>query len=275
MPDRYGVMGQPIAHSKSPRIHTAFARQTGQDIEYRAIEVQPGSFAQAVAAFRAQDGRGLNVTLPFKEEAFTLALDRSERADRAHAANTLGFAEDGRIWGDNTDGVGLVRDLTCNLGLPLAGRRLLLLGAGGAARGVVGPLLAEGLAGLVIANRTVARGEALARDFQDAGPVSACGFEALAGRRFDLLINATSASLQGEVPPIPEDVLAPGAWCYDMMYADAPTAFVRWGLTNRAAGTSDGLGMLVEQAAESFFLWRGIRPDTAPVIAGLRKKARY
>ena len=275
MPDRYGVMGHPIAHSKSPRIHTAFARQTGQDIEYRAIEVQPGSFARAVAAFRAQGGRGLNVTLPFKEEAFTLALDRSERADRAHAANTLGFAEDGRIWGDNTDGVGLVRDLTCNLGLPLAGRRLLLLGAGGAARGVVGPLLAEGLAGLVIANRTVARGEALARDFQDAGPVSACGFEALAGRRFDLLINATSASLQGEVPPIPEDVLAPGAWCYDMMYADGPTAFVRWGRTHRAAGTSDGLGMLVEQAAESFFLWRGIRPDTAPVIAGLRKKARY
>ena len=275
MPDRYGVMGHPIAHSKSPRIHTAFARQTGQDIEYRAIEVQPGSFAQAVAAFRAQDGRGLNVTLPFKEEAFTLALDRSERAERARAANTLGFSADGRIWGDNTDGIGLVRDLTLNLGLPLAGRRVLLLGAGGAARGVVGPLLAEGLAGLVIANRTVARGEALARDFQDAGPVSACGFEALAGRRFDLLINATSASLQGEVPPIPEDVLAPGAWCYDMMYADAPTAFVRWGLTNRAAGTSDGLGMLVEQAAESFFLWRGIRPDTAPVIAGLRKKARY
>jgi shikimate dehydrogenase len=272
MADLYAVMGHPVAHSKSPRIHAAFAAQAGQDIEYRAIEVQPGAFPEAVTAFRVQGGRGLNVTLPFKEEAYALASDRSERAQQARAANTLGFTAEGRVWADNTDGVGLVRDLTLNLGLDLAGRRVLLLGAGGAARGVVGPLVAAGPAQLVIANRTVERGQALARDFRDAGPVSACGFDGLSGRRFDLVINATSASLHGQVPPLPPDLLVPGGWCYDMMYADLPTAFVRWGLAQGAAGASDGLGMLVEQAAESFFLWRGVRPDTAPVISELRSR---
>jgi shikimate dehydrogenase len=271
--DLYGVMGHPVSHSKSPRIHSAFARQTRQDLVYRAIEVAPGDFPQAVARFRAAGGRGLNVTLPFKEEAYRIAETRSPRAERAGAVNTLGVGADGHLWGDNTDGVGLVRDLTRNLGLALAGRALLLLGAGGAARGVVGPLLAEGPVALVVANRTRGRGEALALDFGSLGPVSACGFEDLAGQRFDLVINATSASLQGEVPPLPADLLAAGGWCYDMMYADAPTAFVRWGSAHGAAGASDGLGMLVEQAAESFYLWRGVCPETAPVIAALRSGA--
>ncbi len=270
MSDSYAVMGHPVAHSKSPRIHAAFARQTGQDIEYRAIEVAPGRFPAAVGEFRAAGGRGLNVTLPFKQEAFALAAECSLRAARARAANTIGFREDGQVWADNTDGVGLVRDLTVNLGLTLRDRRLLLLGAGGAARGVLAPLLAEGLTALVIANRTRARGEALAADFADAGPVSACDFPDLRGERFDLVVNATSASLQGELPPLPEGLFAAAGWGYDMMYGDAPTAFVRWSLGHGAAGASDGLGMLVEQAAESFYLWRGVRPETRPVIAALR-----
>ena len=270
MTDRYAVIGNPIAHSKSPRIHAAFARQTGQDMEYRAIAVAPGHFPAAVAEFRAAGGRGLNVTLPFKEEAWALAAERSPRAERAGAANTLGFREDGRVWADNTDGAGLVRDLTANLGLALGARRLLLLGAGGAARGVLAPLLAQGPDTLVVANRTPARAEALAADFRDLGPVSACAFTALAGRRFDLVVNATSASLQGEVPPLPDGLFAPGGWGYDMMYGDGPTPFVRWSLAQGAVDARDGLGMLVEQAAESFFLWRGVRPETRPVIAGMR-----
>jgi shikimate dehydrogenase len=270
MTDLYGVMGYPVGHSKSPRIHAAFARQTGEDLEYRAIEVSPGALATAVAQFRAGGGRGLNVTLPYKGEAFALAAVRSARAERAGAANTLGFAADGRLWCDNTDGVGLVRDLTGNLGLGLAARRILLLGAGGAARGVLGPLLGQGPSELVIANRTVDRALELAAAFAREGPVRGCGFDDLSGARFDLVLNATSASLQGEVPPLPPDLLAPGAWCYDLMYADAPTAFVRWGRSHGAAGASDGLGMLVEQAAESFSLWRRVRPETRPVVAGLR-----
>jgi shikimate dehydrogenase len=270
MPDLYGVMGHPVAHSRSPRIHAAFARQTGQDIEYGAHDVAPGDFAAAVARFRASGGRGLNVTVPFKGEAFALADVARPAALRARAANTLGFGEDGRAWGDNTDGVGLVRDLTRNLGIALRGRRVLLIGAGGAARGVVAPLLAEGLEGLVIANRTVDRGVALAQELRDLGPARASSFEGLAGERFDLVVNATSASLAGEVPPLPGALFATGGWAYDMMYSDAPTVFLRWAEAHGAAGARDGLGMLVEQAAESFFLWRGVRPDTAPVIAALR-----
>ncbi len=270
MTDTYGVMGHPIAHSKSPYIHAAFARQTGQDMDYRAIHVLPGGFSRAVSGFRADGGRGLNVTLPFKEEAWALARERSVRSLRARSVNTLWFGEAGRIHGDNTDGVGLVRDLTLNQGVSLARRRILLLGAGGAARGVVVPLLKERPACLVIANRTVARAQSLAAACGDAGPVSGCGFEALLGRSFDVIINATAASLAGEVPPLPERILADGAWCYDLMYADQPTPFVRWGRAQGAAGSVDGLGMLVEQAAESFFIWRGVRPDTAPVIAELR-----
>ncbi len=271
MPDAYGVMGHPISHSKSPAIHAAFSRQTGQDMAYQAIHVLPGEFARAVARFSESGGKGLNVTLPFKEEAWSLCDRRTDRADQARAVNTLWF-EGADMLGDNTDGVGLVRDLAVNHGLSLQGLRVLLLGAGGAGRGVVGPLLEKEPARMVIGNRTATRAEELAMAFARAGNVKGCGLNALIGQRFDLIINATSASLEGQVPAVPEDVLAPGGWCYDMMYADQPTAFVLWGRAQGAAGAVDGFGMLVEQAAESFLRWRGVRPETAPVIEALRSK---
>ena len=266
MTDRYAVFGHPIAHSKSPAIHAAFARQTGQDLRYEAILAPLDGFAASVDAFVAGGGRGANVTVPFKEEAFRLAARLSARAERAGAVNTLSFV-DGAILGDNTDGAGLVADLDRNLGRDLAGARILLLGAGGAARGVVGPLLDRKPATLVIANRTAGRAEDLARLFDRN--VVGCGFEAVEGR-FDLVVNATAASLAGELPPLPPDAFAPGALAYDMMYGrDTPfLAFAR----ERGAATADGLGMLVEQAAEAFFAWRGVRPDTAPVIADLRTR---
>jgi len=270
MTDRYGVMGNPVGHSKSPFIHARFAEQTDQDLEYHAIPVERDHFAAAVERFRCAGGKGLNVTLPFKEEAWSLADIRTPRAELAGAVNTLWFGAAGVRHGDNTDGAGLVRDLERNHGARLRGRRLLLVGAGGAARGVLGPLLGEGPELLVVANRTVERAQRLAAVFAAAGPVRAGAFEALAGERFDVVINATSASLEGRVPAIPDDLLAPGGWCYDMMYADAPTAFVRWGEAHGAGKSVDGLGMLVEQAAESFYVWRGVRPETGPLIAELR-----
>ncbi|TCS71319.1 shikimate dehydrogenase [Sulfuritortus calidifontis] len=267
MTDRYAVFGNPITHSKSPRIHAEFARQTGQDLSYEAILAPLDGFPAAVAAFRATGGRGANVTVPFKEQAFELASRRTERAEAAGAVNTLKF-EGQEILGDNTDGAGLVADLTRNLGLDLAGRRILLLGAGGAARGVILPLLGAMPASLFIANRTADKALDLARRLAAAGPVEGGGFDALPGRQFDLVINATAASLAGELPPLPNDVFAPGALAYDMMYGqDTPfLAFAR----ARGARVADGLGMLVEQAAEAFYLWRGVRPETAPVIALLR-----
>ncbi|MEW6645940.1 MAG: shikimate dehydrogenase [Pseudomonadota bacterium] len=268
--DRYAVMGNPIGHSKSPLIHTRFAAQTGQALSYEAILVELGDFPAAVARFRAAGGQGLNVTVPFKQEAWALARQRSRRAERAGAVNTLRWEADGSLFGDNTDGVGLVRDLKDNHGVPLAGRRLLLLGAGGAVRGVLEPLLEERPAALVIANRTVAKAEELAAAFADLGTVRASSFAALAGQQFDVVINGTAASLQGEVPPLPDGILAPGAVCYDMMYGKEPTAFLRWAMAAGAAQSADGLGMLVEQAAEAFYLWRGVRPATAEVIAALR-----
>lgn len=270
--DRYAVMGNPIAHSKSPRIHAMFAEQTGQDMVYEAILVERGRFPEAVAAFQAAGGRGLNVTVPFKEEAYAIADARSARAERAGAVNTLVLSPDGTRHGDNTDGVGLVRDLRDNLGLALAGMRVLLVGAGGAARGILGPLLEARPATVTLANRTVARAEHLAAAFADLGPVHACGFEALAGRTFDLILNATAASLAGEVPPLPPDVVRPDTVCYDLAYGErGETPFVAWARERGAALAVDGLGMLVEQAAESFHLWRGVRPDTRPVIAALRE----
>lgn len=270
MTDRYAVMGNPIGHSKSPYIHTRFAEQTGEDLVYDAILVEPGDFPAAVARFRAAGGKGLNVTVPFKQEAWALAQRRSGRAERAGAVNTLRWESDGTLYGDTTDGIGLIRDLKDNHGVQLTGRRLLLLGAGGAVRGVLEPLLAEEPLELVIANRTVARAEELADTFAGLGPIRACGFEALAERQFDVVINGTAASLQGEVPPLPAGVLAGGAVCHDMMYGKEPTAFLRWATAAGATQTLDGLGMLVEQAAESFYLWRGVRPATTPVIAALR-----
>ena len=264
MTDRYAVFGHPIAHSKSPLIHAAFARQTGQDMSYEAILAPLDGFAASVAQFVAAGGRGANVTVPFKEEAFRLASRLSLRAQRAGAVNTLSFEADG-IVGDNTDGAGLVADLTHNLHCALAGKRILLLGAGGAARGVIEPLLEQQPAALVIANRTVSRAQELA-DLFGRG-VRACGFDA-ADTSFDLVINATAASLAGELPPLSPRVFAAGALAYDMMYG-RDTPFLSFARTHGAA-TADGLGMLVEQAAEAFHVWRGIRPDTAPVIAALR-----
>lgn len=263
MTDRYAVFGNPVSHSKSPLIHAEFARQTGQDLVYTAIEAPLDDFRIAVNAFRAGGGRGANVTVPFKEQAYLLASERSERADAAGAVNTLKFDGDG-IFGDNTDGAGLVSDLVSNLGFDLAGRRILLLGAGGAARGVGLPLVAQRPAELFIANRTAYKARELSARFDCYGG----GFEALPGRQFDLVINATAASLAGDLPPLPDDIFAPGALAYDMMYGrETPfLAFAR----QRGVRVADGLGMLVEQAAEAFFIWRGVRPQTAPVIAMLR-----
>jgi shikimate dehydrogenase len=265
MTDRYAVFGHPIAHSKSPLIHAAFARQTGQDMTYEAILAPLDGFAPSVADFIAEGGRGANVTVPFKEEAFRLADELTSRARRAGAVNTLVFAG-GSVLGDNTDGAGLLADLAGNLKRVIGGRRILLLGAGGAARGVIDPLLAQRPATLVVANRTVARAEELADLFGQG--VAACGFDAL-DRPFDLVINATSASLAGELPPLSPRIFTSETLAYDMMYG-AETPFLAFARSLGAA-TSDGLGMLVEQAAEAFHLWRGVRPDTAAVIASLRK----
>jgi shikimate dehydrogenase len=270
--DRYAVMGHPIAHSKSPFIHSAFAAQTGEALHYEAICVEPGTFAEAVAAFQDSGGRGLNVTLPFKEEAFAIADTASEPATRAGAANTLCFDTAGKCHADNTDGIGLIRDLRDNHGIALEDRRVLLLGAGGAARGVLAPLLAAGPRCLVIANRTHERAVELAGRFAAAGPVTALALAAIEGREFDLLINATSASLRDQVPDVPLSAVAEGGCCYDMMYAAEATAFVRWARDSAARLAVDGIGMLVEQAAESFYLWRGIRPRSVEVIASLRER---
>ncbi|HNH63299.1 MAG TPA: shikimate dehydrogenase [Thauera aminoaromatica] len=271
--DRYAVVGNPIAHSKSPWIHAAFARQTGQALTYEALLAPLDDFAATVARFRAEGGRGLNVTVPFKLEAFALADRRTPRAEAAGAVNTLAFGTDG-ILGDNTDGAGLVRDLASHLGCPPRGRRILLLGAGGATRGALLPLLDTAPADLCIANRTAHKAVELAQAFAaHAGTVriEGCGFEALADQRFDLVINATSASLSGELPPLPPGLYAQGALAYDMMYGRGHTPFLRAALADGAARVADGLGMLVEQAAESFTLWRGVRPDSAPVLAELRQ----
>ena len=266
MTDLYAVIGNPIQHSKSPLIHQAFARATGQDLRYERILGQ--DFRRDVEAFFAAGGRGMNVTVPFKGEAWALADLRGAEADRAAAVNTLTHLSDGRLRGDNTDGVGLVRDLKVNHGFNLRGARLLLLGAGGAARGVMPALLAEQPQILVIANRTAARALDLAAAFGD--PVRGCALEALGGEGFDLILNATSAGIQGEVPPLPNDCLTPQGWVYDLFYSQEPTAFVRWGQARGAGRALDGMGMLVEQAAEAFALWRGVRPETAPVIQALR-----
>ena len=269
MTDQYAVVGNPVAHSKSPQIHAEFARQTGQDMAYGKLLAPLDGFAASVDAFRRSGGKGANVTVPFKEEAFRLATRRTARAEAAGAVNTLKFDNDG-ILGDNTDGAGLVRDLTANLKQALAGRRILLMGAGGAARGVIAPLLAERPAALVLANRTVEKALQLAELF--GGKISGVPYAALRGQRFDIVINATAASLKGELPPLPDDLLTPGALAYDMMYG-SETPFMAWARQHGAAQVADGLGMLVEQAAESFYLWRGVRPDTAPVMRMLRAAA--
>jgi len=269
MTDLYAVVGNPIIHSKSPLIHAKFARQTGQDMAYEKLLAALDDFSGAVAAFRARGGKGLNITVPFKEQAFLLATRKTPRAEAAGAVNTLKFDADD-VLGDNTDGAGLVRDLTANLGQNLKGKHILLMGAGGAARGVIAPLLAEFPASLAIVNRSKDKAELLATLFNHQ--ISACSYTDLPGRHFDLVINATAASLQGELPPLPDDLLNPGALAYDMMYG-TETPFMAWARAHGAGLVADGLGMLVEQAAESFYLWRGVRPETQSVIGMLRGAA--
>jgi shikimate dehydrogenase len=271
--DQYAVFGNPIAHSKSPTIHMAFALETGQPISY-VTELAPlDGFAQCVADFIERGGRGFNVTVPFKEEAWALVDERSPRAELAGAVNTVLVQSNGRLFGENTDGVGLVRDLTHNHEVELAGRSILMLGAGGAARGAVGPLLSEGPSRLVIANRTIERARVLANDFRTYASVvpSYAEYADLSAHQpFDVIINATAAGLSGDVPPVPLTALVLRGCCYDMVYADVATPFQRWA---RAAGADvalDGLGMLAEQAAEAFRVWRGVLPPTAGVIAELR-----
>jgi len=268
MSDRYCVIGNPVAHSKSPLIHAAFAQQTGQHLVYERCLAPLDGFAATVAALVAAGCKGANVTVPFKLEAAALASALTPRARAAGAVNTLSFL-DGEMVGDNTDGAGLVADIVRNARFNIVGQRVLLLGAGGAARGALLPLLAEGPRALVIANRTVASAEALAAAFGEHGvPVSASAFEALTGP-FDLIVNATSASLAGALPPLPADIFGTGTLALDMMYGNNPTLFMDFA-SARGATARDGLGMLVEQAAEAFAVWRGVRPETDAILQRLR-----
>jgi len=269
--DDYAVMGNPISHSKSPSIHTLFAQQTQQSILYTAIHVDLGGFKQAVGNFVAAGGKGLNITVPFKQEAWELVSERSDRAERAGAINTIKI-EDGTLFGDNTDGVGLVNDLTQNHNIDLKDKNILLMGAGGAARGVLIPLLEQNPGSLFIANRTPDKAKDLADDFSDAGNIKGGGYEAISDLTFDVVINATAASLQGDLPPLPDTLLNDNASCYDMMYGAKATPFMQWATSHNAETVLDGLGMLVEQAAESFFIWRGVKPETKAVIVKLRKE---
>ena len=269
MTDRYGVIGHPITHSKSPVIHRLFAEATGQDLTYDAIEIPPEQLTTRVRQLFADGFRGLNVTLPHKTEVLKLTSRLTSRAELAGAVNTLIRHADGAVEGDNTDGTGLVTDLRQNLRTRLAGTRLLILGAGGATRGIVPALFDTKPRDIMIANRTLDRAQVLAKDFRMLGKILACQFQELGGQRFDLVINATSAGLRGEVPPFPGSILGPETLCYDLSYAMQDTPFITWAKEHGAGRVAQGWGMLVEQAAESFYAWRGVRPDTGPVIARL------
>jgi shikimate dehydrogenase len=267
MTDQYAVIGHPISHSKSPLIHRLFAEQTGQDISYEAIEAPLAGFAETIARLRSLGYKGCNVTVPFKFEAFKMCVKHTGRAREAKAANTLLFQDD-EIWGDNTDGTGLLTDIQQNLGFKLMFKDALLLGAGGAASGVIWPLFNAGV-GVIIANRTVEKAQLIADEFEGAGTVFAKRYDELAGRKFDLVINATASGLTDELPPLPPGLFKPGALAYDMMYG-RDTPFMQFARAE-GAEVADGLGMLVEQAAEAFFKWRGVRPDTQPILAKLRQ----
>lgn len=266
-PDRYAIIGHPVAHSRSPQIHAEFARLTRQPLSYERIDAPPRHFATALRDFLGNGGRGANITLPFKEDAYALCHTHTARAQQAHSVNTLYIENENTLVGDNTDGIGLVTDLLRNQQVAIRGKRVLILGAGGAARGILPALLREDPASIRIANRTPQRAQHLATAFRRQGNVSACGFDGLRGTSFDLVINATSASLAGELPPLPRDLLEPGATCYDLAYAERPTVFMLWADREGAATVLDGWGMLVEQAAESFRIWRGVRPPTATLLA--------
>jgi len=264
--DRYGVMGYPVSHSRSPVIHRLFALQTGQDLQYELLQVAPSKLDTAIKQFQRTGGKGLNITVPHKTEVTRLVDQLSERAGNAGAANTLVFRDD-EIFGDNTDGVGLMRDLLVNLNLKLKDASILILGAGGATRGIVSPLLDVEPKSITIANRTLSKARVLAEHFSASGPVSACRFRELrSSSSFDLVINATSAGVKGEIPPYPDTAITDRTFCYDLSYGLAPTPFSSWAARRGAAHSVMGWGMLVEQAAESFDLWRGVRPDTQKVL---------
>lgn len=269
MTDRYGVIGHPISHSKSPVIHRLFAAQTGQDISYEAFDIAPEELEHRLRGLIGAGVRGLNVTVPHKEPVVRLVDHLTDRARLAGAVNTIIVSAGRELDGDNTDGVGLLTDLAVNLGVTLKGARILVLGAGGATRGIVPALLESGPAALHVANRTLERARILAQQFSALGALTACRFDELGGKDFDLVINATSAGLHGEVPPFPPSILRPDTICYDLSYAMAATPFVAWARMHGVQRAYQGWGMLVEQAAESFLLWRGVRPDTRPVRARL------
>jgi shikimate dehydrogenase len=272
-PDPYGVVGHPVSHSLSPFIHGMFARETGQAMSYRIYDVSPGEFSSFVAGFFDRGGRGLNITVPHKIVAVDAANELTARAAHAAAVNTLALRDDGTILGDNTDGVGLVRDLCDNQGLVVTNRRVLIIGAGGATRGVLAPLLGLSPTIVVIANRTPDRAAALAAAFADLGATQGVGFEDVGSEPFDLIINATSASLSGDMPPVPPGVVGRATVCYDLAYGRAATAFIDWARAHGCAQALQGWGMLVEQAAEAFRLWRGIRPATGTVLMALKERA--
>lgn len=270
-PDRYALVGHPVEHSRSPSIHQLFARQTGHSLTYELIDAAEDEFETAVRGFQAAGGKGMNVTVPHKEAAFGLADEHGREAAAAQAVNTLSF-DGARIRGDNTDGTGFMRDLTVNNEQPVAERRVLVLGAGGAARGILAPLLGARPAELVVANRTPARAEQLAGIFADHGSITTCSFDDLGAlAAFDLVINATSAGLRGEQPPFPASLVGPATFCYDLAYSIKGTPFVEWAQGHGAGRAVQGWGMLVEQAAESFRIWRGVMPDTAPILAQLNE----
>jgi shikimate dehydrogenase len=272
-PDQYGVAGHPIAHSWSPFIHGMFAKATAQNLVYRLFDIPPENFRRDALRLFAAGIKGLNVTLPHKQAAAELVNELTPRAERARAVNTIAFFEQTSLLGDNTDGLGLTADLENNLGMTLADKRVLILGAGGAVRGVLGSLMERELREVVIANRTADRARRLAEEFSDLGQISGCGFSDVRGPPYDLIINATSASLQGEMPEMPVGLVSEESVCYDMAYGRGHTPFTLWAQSLHAARAMKGWGMLVEQAAESFLLWRGIRPDTAPALEALAQHA--
>jgi shikimate dehydrogenase len=269
--DKYAVIGSPISHSLSPRIHAAFAQQTGQQLEYTAIEIKPEEFFDRLNELQGAGFKGVNITLPLKGLAWETADTCSADCNRAQAINVLTFNRDGSRHGCNTDGSGLLRDLTVTHGIALESRDILILGAGGAVRGILAPLLRGHPRRITVANRTVDKASQLAASFRDLGTIEGCGLGDIAGQRYDLIINGTSAGIDGGLPALPDDILAPAGVTYDLMYArQSPTAFVHWGENHGARLALDGLGMLVEQAAESFYIWRSVKPEPRPVLAMLR-----
>ena len=268
--DRYAVFGNPVEHSKSPQIHTMFAEQTRQSLIYTAELAEINQFETAVRQFIENNGKGLNVTVPFKQDAWSIAAKHSDRAARAGAVNTLVLQPDGSLYGDTTDGVGLVRDLMQNHHVQLQDKNILIVGAGGAVRGVLEAILDQRPASLVISNRTKEKAIQLAEDFSNLGNISGCGLDEIGDTHFDIVINGTSASLKGDLPPLPKTVFAENSCSYDMMYAAQETPFMQWSKKMGARTILDGLGMLVEQAAESFYIWRDVKPETKKVITHIR-----